>query len=219
MKSQGINVYYSLPIPSYEPENFTARCNNINKHKPDLSVSIHHDYSSSPKTRGFTIYTYKGNSTTANIKQKITEHMKKTCKETALNHNGYSVCYPGHQNFAMVRKPKCNSILVECGYFSNQDDVNLTKNSSWTIAYRIACGILGKTIKIEKDVDTVKQSPTVKEIRKKCLDYPEQMENAISKIIEITKEKSDLGVLESLKYLDEYTMKVFEYGREFEKNG
>ena len=79
--------------------------------------------------------------------------MKKTSKECSLNYSGYSVCYPGHQNFALVRGPKCNAMLIECGFFSNSEDVKLTEDHSWTIAYRIACGVLNKQIPIETNTD------------------------------------------------------------------
>ena len=213
LKDQGHEVFYSLPLNTKEPDILSNRYNNINKINPDLSVSIHHDYG---KSKGFTIYTYKNNTTTKKIKDRITTNLKTLLKECALNYNGYSICYPEHQNFALVAKPKCDAMLIECGFFNNQDDVNLTLNKHYEIAKLISKGILGDKY-INKEVKKVKETPTVKEIRKNCLDYPDKMEKAIETVIKLTKDNSDMGDLEPLKYLDEYTIKVFDYGRNFDK--
>lgn len=151
LESQGISVkmIFSNYKTKGEPDNLSLRCDFINAFNPDISISIHHDYSSNSSSRGFTIYTWKGNVSTTKIKKQITNHMKKTSKECALNYNGYSICYPKHQNFALVRQPKCNAMLIECGFFSNWDDIQLTMKYHWSIAYRIACGLLNKTIEFE----------------------------------------------------------------------
>jgi hypothetical protein len=151
LEKEGIKVYLTPTYEKSDPNNTTKdladRYDFINKIKPDLSISIHHDYAISLTTRGFTVYKWRDNKGQSTVlKRNITKELRKTSKECQLNHNGYSECYPGHQNFAMVREPKCDALLIECGFFSNLDDVKLTEKYSWTIAYRIACGILNKQI-------------------------------------------------------------------------
>ena len=157
LEKEGCEVYFSLPIGKSEPDLLNIRTNYINKIKPDISISIHHDWSKSSNTRGFTIYKWKTNKQTTKIKEQITKEMKKTCIENGLNYNDYSECYPGNQNFALVRKPNCNALLIECGFFSNEKDVELTQKHHWSIAYRIACGVLNKQIEINQDKKETKK--------------------------------------------------------------
>lgn len=152
LKKQKCNVYYTMPFNAKEPENFNTRKLAIDIYNPALNISIHHDWSGSEDTRGFAIYTWRGNKTTAKIKEQLTQKMKTLCFESNLNNNGYSICYPGHQNFAIIRLPKANSILIEIGYFSNEKDVDLTTNYHYDIAKLIAEGILNKNIEEVKKV-------------------------------------------------------------------
>lgn len=163
LRMLGITVNYSLPLGTLEPDILNTRTNNINKLNPDVSISIHHDYGSS---KGFTIYTWKDNTESLKLKNQISEKFKKIgMKECPLNYNGYSVCYPGHRNFALVREPNCNSMLIEIGFFNNSDDVEFTKKNYNLIAKSIIEGLLNTTIETTTiEANTYNSNNVVEEV-------------------------------------------------------
>jgi N-acetylmuramoyl-L-alanine amidase len=165
LKNEGVLVYRT---PTYEKSclkstykkavshDLNLRTNYINKIKPKLSLSFHHDYNNNGNVRGFTIYRYINNGTTKTYKARIGKKFKENVpgiKECGLNTNGYSDCYNGHQGFSLVMKILCDSMLIENGFFSSQQDVNLTKNYYKLFAKSIVEGLMNKTIEIgEKEL-------------------------------------------------------------------
>lgn len=172
LECNGVKTYFSEPLDSKEPEDFNKRTNGIDKYNPDLCISIHHDANNKSDVRGFTMYTWKGNINTLTIKKQITQYLKKISTENKLNSSGYSLCYPGHNNFAIVRKPKAPVILLEVGFFTNPNDVDLTLHKADEIATAITEGILNKEIKnnthIIEDLEKLKSSidEIIKKIKK-----------------------------------------------------
>lgn len=214
-KKQGHDVYrtpqYNESDIGKERTDLSDRYGAVNKistSKEDICISIHHD---AGESSGFTIYTYKGNNKTSDIKNKITQKLKLIgAIECSLNNNGYSVCYKGHQGFAMVCKTDCNALLIEVGFFTNRKDVDFTKNNYKKISMAIYCGILGIPM-IENVKNT--EAITASYIISKCLTNPELWEKAKK----AAAEKYDLGDTEIIKYLDELVIKIFNYGREYDK--
>jgi N-acetylmuramoyl-L-alanine amidase len=60
------------------------------------------------------------------------------------------------------------------------------------------------------------KTPDFRQILSKCLDEPNKFLNAIDEAVRIAGFKSDLGILEQLKYAPEAFIKAFEYGRKFD---
>lgn len=102
-----------------------------NSENPELSVSIHLNASTSHCVCGSETWYYTGNISMAYLGCEI-------CRE--LCEYGFHVrgAKPSRK-LAVLRKIKCDSILVECAFVTNENDMNMF--NSRQVAKRIAKGI------------------------------------------------------------------------------
>lgn len=102
-----------------------------NSENPNLSVSIHLNAATTNKAHGSEVWYYTGNISTAYLGDCI-------CKE--LEKYGYHRRgVKPSRKLAVLRKIKCNSILVECAFVTSENDMNMF--NSRRIAKGIAKGI------------------------------------------------------------------------------
>ena len=103
-----------------------------NSENPNLSVSIHLNAATTDKAHGSEVLYYAGNTSTACLGVYI-------CKEIEKNGYYYRGAKPS-KKLAVLRKIKCDSVLVECAFVTNRGDMNMF--NSRQVAKRIAKGIL-----------------------------------------------------------------------------
>ena len=97
----------------------------------DLSISIHLNASATPSANGSEVWCYTNNNAMPYLGNEI-------CKE--LEKYGYrNRGVKTSSSLVVLRKIKCDSILVECAFVTNRGDMN--KFNSRQVAKRIAKGI------------------------------------------------------------------------------
>lgn len=98
---------------------------------PDLSVSIHLNASASPSSNGSEVWYYTNNTNMLDLGNEI-------CRE--LEKYGYSNRgVKPSSSLVVLRKTKCDSILIECAFVTNRLD--MCKFNSRQVGKRIAKGI------------------------------------------------------------------------------
>ena len=108
-------------------------CNATNRiHCLDLSVSIHFNASASPTANGVEVWAYTGNSRMHDLSSVV-------CKE--LEKYGYkNRGVKESRKLYVLRKIKCDSILIECAFVTNKKDMAMF--DSRQVAKRIVKGIV-----------------------------------------------------------------------------
>lgn len=103
-----------------------------NSEKPDLSISIHLNAATTQEARGSEVWYYSGNFKMSCLSTYICKELEK-----------YGYYYRGgkqSKKLTVLRKIKCNSILVECAFVTSESDMNMF--NSRQVARRIAKGIV-----------------------------------------------------------------------------
>lgn len=103
-----------------------------NSENPNLSVSIHLNAATTDKAHGSEVWYYAGNTSTACLGDYI-------CKELEKYGYYYRGAKPS-KKLAVLRKIRCDSILVECAFVTNKNDMDMF--NSRQVAKRIAKGIM-----------------------------------------------------------------------------
>lgn len=109
--------------------NKVIQCTNI--FSPDISVSIHFNSSVSPQANGCEVWYYTGNELTHGLSDMICNELEKY----GYRRRGSKPS----ESLAVLRRIKCDSVLVECAFVSNEHDMNIF--NSRQVAKRIAKGI------------------------------------------------------------------------------
>lgn len=102
-----------------------------NGQNPDLSVSVHFNASEKTDANGAEVYFYFSNGRTEGLADRICDELEK-----------YGYRRRGSKpskRLAVLRRIKCDSILVECAFVTNFHDMNIF--NSRQVAKRIAKGI------------------------------------------------------------------------------
>ena len=102
-----------------------------NSRNPDLSVSIHLNASADPHANGAEVWYYPGNPSTPYLGDKIALELSKY----GFRNRGVKPS----KSLAVLKRIKCDSILVECAFCTNRGDMNIF--NSRQVAKRIAKGI------------------------------------------------------------------------------
>jgi len=133
LKNAGINAII-INHPTDEDVPLKKRTETINKINPDLHISVHHDYNNNKNVEGTTVYYWHTNKKTKELANNIITNLSKNnFKISSLKTQGSKPnCW---NNFHMVRETKCSSILIECGFFSNEKDRIKTTNNLQRAAY------------------------------------------------------------------------------------
>lgn len=102
-----------------------------NEQNPDLSVSIHFNASKKADANGAEVYFHISNRRTKRLADRICDELEKY----GYRRRGSKPS----EKLAVLRRIKCDSILVECAFVTNIHDMNIF--NSRQVAKRIAKGI------------------------------------------------------------------------------
>lgn len=162
LKRHGVEVVYSRTSDIFLELN--ERAVKANKTDSNVFVSIHLNSFSNPSSKGFEVYHYTNSSNGKQLASNIHSEIVKE-KLYTLDRGVKSA------NFAVLRLTKMQSCLIELGFISNKEDVQLLADKQSEVVKGIVKGILN-TINVKyKDKDIkpssgdVTSSQTVK-IRK-----------------------------------------------------
>ncbi len=105
----------------------SGRVKHINEISRDLGdsncimLSIHNDAFIKHTARGFTIYSSKRQTNSDILANKLVKSMGDRLIE--MRNRGHK-----ENDFYVIKNSRCPSCLVECGFFDNEDDVQLLSN-------------------------------------------------------------------------------------------
>lgn len=120
---------------NYKREDMGVRKKIIEQNSPDLVVSIHQNSFPSKTARGATVYYSELSENSSRVAKTIANEFKNT--------NTCENVKTGTADFYMLYCTSAPSILIECGFLSNQEDEALLVKSEYQdrLAYAIFCGI------------------------------------------------------------------------------
>lgn len=119
------------------------RAKFANDNNPLLFVSIHYNSAPNKEADGIEVFYYRNKDS-----DKERTQQSKLLAEAVLKHatdvTGAHLRSVKHGNFVVIRTTEMPSILVECGFLTNDEELKNIKNSSYLkkLAYGISKGIL-----------------------------------------------------------------------------
>ena len=130
----GITVFLTNPNPGTVSDiALTTRANLANDYwlrnsKPkSIFISLHANAFSNESARGTETYVAKNASTTSkNFAKVLNDNIVKTMKELDVNAKDRGV---KAENFTVIYKADMPSVLVEYGFYTNLNDLNILKNN------------------------------------------------------------------------------------------
>lgn len=142
-------------------ENLSTRIKECNAYKPNLAIDIHFNAGGGD---GAEVYHAKKDATDDALAKNILNEIVKI----GQNSRGMKTkTYNGDDYFGFVRQISCPSVLVECAFIDNKNDIKIadTLAERKTMGVAIAKGIL-KTLGIAYKEPTVAKPTTVKTYKK-----------------------------------------------------
>ena len=126
-------------IASRKKSDMYRRLNVITENPDAIFVSIHLNKFTSSGPYGAQVF-YSGNNTNSQL---LAEHIQLSVKNNLQKDNN-RVIKKADSSIFLLKKSHIPSIIVECGFLSNQNDLKLLKLEEYQakMAYSIFCGIL-----------------------------------------------------------------------------
>lgn len=163
LKKYGVEVMMSRE--SDISENLSARIKECNAYNPDFAIDIHNN---AGRGDGGEVFHSKSNANddafAINILNEIYaigQNMHSTTPTVIKSGLKTRLLNDGRDYFGFIRQIKCPSVLVECAFVDNRNDMNIldTAEERKTMGVAIAKGIL-KTFGIEEKKEVVTPKPT-----------------------------------------------------------
>lgn len=128
------NVYKVILTRKDESQiiSLNDRCRVANSNGVDLFISIHINAAENVSASGIEVLHYAGKENEV-FSKKICDAM---CEATGARNRGARV----RNDLAVLNGTKCKAVLIECGFISNEDELNKLINESYQV--KIVKGIL-----------------------------------------------------------------------------
>jgi N-acetylmuramoyl-L-alanine amidase len=140
---------------SAQGSDLTRRANVANNAKADLFISIHANAASNSwsSAKGWEVHCYPNSKSGMSLSQLAVSNMYPFIAKQGVNNRGIK-----QSDFAVVRLTHMPAILLECGFFTNQEECAKLK----TQAFRLACaqGIAKTVFAFFKMSGNVNNTPT-----------------------------------------------------------
>lgn len=133
LDKHGIDVYYSRTDDEFVE--LIDRANRANGLGVDMFVSLHLNSFSKPEAQGFEIYHFPGSSEGYALSKDI--HFEILTNNLLTKDRGVK-----SGNFAVLRRTRMKSCLIELGFISNIEDVTLLGDRQSEVVEAISKGIL-----------------------------------------------------------------------------
>lgn len=134
LKKQGIEVYYTRQkdegLYSSETQNkkvrdMQKRCEIVENVKPDFMISIHQNSFGDGKVRGAQVFYYATSEESRALGEALQQALVKHVDPT--NHRKAKA----NESYYILKKTKCPSVIVECGFLSNQEECEKLKTEGY----------------------------------------------------------------------------------------
>ncbi len=128
LRKNGYEVmeYRTTKVENVLPQknaDLSNRANMANRWGADYFISIHSNSSLNPSANGFEAYVYRLNSRAAELAESI---VKSVVNNLGSKNNGVR-----QANFAVLRRTRMPSVLLELGYVSNPTEALNLNSSAW----------------------------------------------------------------------------------------
>ena len=147
LEEQGIRVVmtretdaglYSENDTNKKMADMKARCAIIEEENADMVVSIHQNSFSDPKVSGAQVFYYTHSEEGALMAQSVQDSIRENVDETNLRK------IKGNDTYYMLLHTSCPTIIVECGFVTNEEEAALlvTEEYQDAVADAITKGII-----------------------------------------------------------------------------
>ncbi len=128
---------YGLPTKGFKMRDMKERKDIIEQASPDMIISIHQNFCSIPQKRGGTAFFNENNATSIALASAIQPKLNELYN---LDRDNFTL----KGDYYILRCHDCPSIIVECGFLSNEEDEKLLLNEQFksSLAYAIFVGAI-----------------------------------------------------------------------------
>ena len=134
VKEQGMEVYYTRQKDEglYSPEttnkkiyDMQKRCEVVENVKPDFMISIHQNSFSDGQVHGAQVFYYATSEESRALGEALQQAL--VTHVDPANHRKAKA----NESYYILKKTKCPSVIVECGFLSNQEECEKLKTDSY----------------------------------------------------------------------------------------